>query len=238
MDGGCKNFIEGRRGTREICTVPSERYFHGAARFNDSTMVIYGGFSNRCEEYCDDVWSFDLRYGRYIWTEIYPLDHFSRGEGPGRRWKFSVVTDGLSMAVFGGMTLWEGLLPENLAADAEASERGAAAAGDDDAAGEDAPSVKGYAGGFLDDFWVFRKRPLTRGWGGMDNFMEDVQENNDFAFGGGSDPENYAAYWEENPVDSGDFGEWQQVNRSRECLADADQGARCCLLPRMPLPAS
>ena len=41
--------------------VPSERAFHGAARFNDSTMLIYGGFSHRCEEYCDDVWSFDLR---------------------------------------------------------------------------------------------------------------------------------------------------------------------------------
>lgn len=47
VDGGCKNIVEGREGTREICTVPSERFFHGAARFNDSTMLIYGGFSHR-----------------------------------------------------------------------------------------------------------------------------------------------------------------------------------------------
>jgi hypothetical protein len=52
--------------------------------------------------------SYMLRFGRYIWTEIYPLDHFASGAGPGRRWKFSVVTDGISMAIFGGQTLWEG----------------------------------------------------------------------------------------------------------------------------------
>ena len=50
----------------------------------------------------------EYRFGRYIWTEIYPLDHFASGAGPGRRWKFSVVADGISMAIFGGQTLWEG----------------------------------------------------------------------------------------------------------------------------------
>ena len=71
---------------------------------------------------------------------------------------------------------------------------------DDDASGHDATSSKRHEGGFLDDFWVFRKRPLTRGWGGMDNFMRDVQQNNVFAFGGGSDPEDYASHFEDNPV--------------------------------------
>ena len=45
-DGDCKNYL-GASG--EICSVPSERYYHGAAVFNDSTMLIYGGFSHRCE---------------------------------------------------------------------------------------------------------------------------------------------------------------------------------------------
>jgi len=103
------------------------------------------------------------------------------------------------MAIFGGMTLWEGLLPEN-AADTDS------AGFDDDTAGVDHERVKRFGGGFLDDFWVFRKRPLTRGWSGMNEFMVDVPTHNDFAFGGGSDPEDYAGYWEENPQDSGDFG--------------------------------
>ena len=54
--GGCKSILG-----REICTVPSERWLHGAQVFNDSTMLIYGGFSQRCEDYCDDMWAFDLR---------------------------------------------------------------------------------------------------------------------------------------------------------------------------------
>lgn len=74
IDGGCKNHIEGG-GTRVICTVPSERYFHGAAHFDDSTMLVYGGFSNLCVDYCDDLWSLDLRsvasrnFSK-MWTEV------------------------------------------------------------------------------------------------------------------------------------------------------------------------
>jgi hypothetical protein len=41
-DGGCY-FVMGE----EVCTHPSERWMHGAALFNDTTMVIYGGFSPR-----------------------------------------------------------------------------------------------------------------------------------------------------------------------------------------------
>ena len=52
-----------------VCTTPSERYNHGAAMFNDGTMYVYGGFSQRCVDYCDDLWFFDI----YIkaWREIY-----------------------------------------------------------------------------------------------------------------------------------------------------------------------
>ena len=45
----------------------------------------------------------------------------------------------------------------------------------------------------------------------------------DFTVGKGSDPENYASYWEENPIDSGDYGLWEQVNRTAECLPDPNQ---------------
>ena len=56
MEGACKIVL----GV-EICNVPSERWMHGAAMYDDGTMLIYGGFSQRCEDYCDDLWSFDLR---------------------------------------------------------------------------------------------------------------------------------------------------------------------------------
>ena len=54
IDGGCQ-ILAGN----EICTAPSERWHHGSAMFDDQTMLIYGGFSQRCQDYCDDMWSFD-----------------------------------------------------------------------------------------------------------------------------------------------------------------------------------
>lgn len=45
--------------------------------FDDKTMIVYGGYSQRCGDYCDDVWSFDLRDN--TWMEIYPLGHFAEG---------------------------------------------------------------------------------------------------------------------------------------------------------------
>lgn len=39
-----------------VCNVPSERYDHGAVTFADGTMYVYGGFSQRCVDYCDDLW--------------------------------------------------------------------------------------------------------------------------------------------------------------------------------------
>ena len=36
----------------------------------------YGGFSHRCEDYCDDLWSYDFRDN--TWMEIYPIS--IRGE--------------------------------------------------------------------------------------------------------------------------------------------------------------
>lgn len=51
VGGGCQISLGA-----EICTHPTERWFHGAEVFESDTMIIYGGFSQRCEDYCDDMW--------------------------------------------------------------------------------------------------------------------------------------------------------------------------------------
>lgn len=28
--------------------------------FDDGTLYVYGGFSQRCADYCDDLWYFDI----------------------------------------------------------------------------------------------------------------------------------------------------------------------------------
>ncbi|CAM9806227.1 unnamed protein product, partial [Ectocarpus sp. 4 AP-2014] len=128
------------RGT-EICGVPSERWRQGAAMFDDNTMIVYGGYSQRCGDYCDDVWSFDLRDNS--WMEIYPLGHFAEGEGPGKRWKFSVAYDGLSMMVFGGHRLWHGFATDNSEANSWSS------------------FAEYPEGGYLQDLWVYTKKQLA-----------------------------------------------------------------------------
>jgi len=99
----------------EVCTVPSERYNHGSVMFDDGTLYVYGGFSQRCEDYCDDLWFFDvyLRGWRQVYaagqlTNFYtdtlfgvtvnvdpakvPVDNTSSAfAGPGRRWRHSMV---------------------------------------------------------------------------------------------------------------------------------------------------
>jgi hypothetical protein len=40
--GGCKFY----RGI-ELCDTPGERWGHGAAMFDDNTMLIYGGYGHR-----------------------------------------------------------------------------------------------------------------------------------------------------------------------------------------------
>lgn len=97
-----------------VCNVPSERYMHASALFDDGTMYIYGGFSQRCQDYCDDLWMFDLFLKG--WRELYSSSqdnnlsklyydtlngdryHYSEEEvpvdtsaalnaGPGKRWR-------------------------------------------------------------------------------------------------------------------------------------------------------
>lgn len=101
----------------EVCNVPSERYNHGVAMFADGAMYVYGGFSQRCADFCDDIWFFDI----YLrgWREVYkagaltylyeetfsytiipyvyryyevPTDNTSANHaGPGKRWRHTMV---------------------------------------------------------------------------------------------------------------------------------------------------
>lgn len=130
--GGCR-IVMGR----ELCTHPSERWLHGAAIFDDATMLIYGGFSQQCEDYCDDLWSFDLRDNSWMEIEV-----IGGSTGPGKRWKFSMVADGVQFFIFGGFRLWHGFADDNSEANRWESR-------------DLLPT-----GGFLNDMWRYRKRML------------------------------------------------------------------------------
>lgn len=112
-EGGCIVIF----GSTE-CSVPSERYNHASAYFDDGTLFIYGGFSKRCGDYCDDLWYFDIyksswraRYAAtaltYFYTDIYdeetilmPLEWRAKNgdgsmsdfAGPAMRWRHTMVT--------------------------------------------------------------------------------------------------------------------------------------------------
>ncbi|KAG5189572.1 hypothetical protein JKP88DRAFT_259972 [Tribonema minus] len=140
--GGCKFY----RGL-EVCSTPGERWGQGAAAFDDGTMLIYGGYSHRCGDYCDDMWAFDLRRGKYAntWMEIYEPGHFSADTGPGKRWKFSVASDGARMFIFGGHRLWQGFASDN-------------------SQDNDWNSTALLpAGGYLSDLWIYTKRQVRPG---------------------------------------------------------------------------
>jgi len=134
--GGCQMVLG-----REVCTHPAERWLHGAAMFDDSTMLVYGGFAQRCEDYCDDLWSFDARDDS--WMEIYEIGYFAARTSPGKRWKFSLVADGEQFFLFGGFRLWHGFAADNSEANRWASY-------------DMVPE-----GGYLQDFWVYKKRLLA-----------------------------------------------------------------------------
>ena len=111
--------------------IPSERYGHGAAMLNEKTMAVYGGYSQGCEDYCNDLWFFDLVALEWTKQEIQ--------EGPGERWKFSMVSDlSAQIYIFGGHRLWHGFSSDNNADNRWESN-------------ELLPK-----GGYLDDLWVYR----------------------------------------------------------------------------------
>ncbi len=49
--------------------MPSERYNHGSALFDDGCLYVYGRFSQRCQDFCDDIWFFD------IYRQVMMLDY-------------------------------------------------------------------------------------------------------------------------------------------------------------------
>jgi hypothetical protein len=141
-DGACK-FMNGK----SVCFTPSERWHHGAAMFDDNTMLIYGGFSHACQDYCDDMWSFDTRDNS--WMEIYEAGLFNDDEAPGKRWRFSLLSGAAgasgvdqTMIFFGGHRLWHGFSADN--------------------------SQNNFwenhdmypEGGYLDDLWIYTKKLL------------------------------------------------------------------------------
>ena len=82
--------------------VPSGRYSHAAALVRNAAtgvrelMVMYGGFSIDCTDYCDDLWHYSLPDN--VWTRIVNQTR----PRPARRWKHAMV-DVLDAAVmFGG----------------------------------------------------------------------------------------------------------------------------------------
>ena len=105
--GGCRDDEGGER----VCDIPSERWGHGAAMIDAKTMVVYGGYSQECEDYCDDVWTFDFESMQ--WEKI------MAASPPGKRWKFSMVSaagsdNTLKAVVFGGHRFWHGFANDNL----------------------------------------------------------------------------------------------------------------------------
>jgi N-acetylneuraminic acid mutarotase len=118
-----------------VCSHPAERWFHGAAAFNDSTMIVFGGFGPLCGDYCNDVWLFD--FSDNTWTEMMELGNSV--SGPGKRFKFSTVVVQQIMYVFGGFRLWHGFAHEN-------------------SVENDWSSFGQYPrGGFLNDLWAYDK---------------------------------------------------------------------------------
>eukprot|EP00939_MAST-03C_sp_MAST-3C-sp1_P000025 g25.t1 len=86
----------------ELCTHPAERYNHAAAIYHERYMMIYGGYSPWCTDYCDDVWLFDTV--TYMWSKI-GEDASSEGAGgggPGKRWKSANVYENNEFFMFGG----------------------------------------------------------------------------------------------------------------------------------------
>ena len=80
---------------------------------DSSTMVVYGGYSQECEDYCDDVWAFN--FDTLEWKRV------SVSSEPGKRWKFSMVSvvrdsevdEKNRIIVFGGHRLWHGFASDN-----------------------------------------------------------------------------------------------------------------------------
>ena len=65
-------------GTVSPVAWPAARYHHSAALFGAEVMLVYGGYSQLCGDFCSDLWQYDMAdtdsKGRGTWTEIAPAD--------------------------------------------------------------------------------------------------------------------------------------------------------------------
>ena len=160
--GDCYSKPNGERK----CKIPSERWGHDAEMIDSDTMLVYGGFSQECDDYCDDLWSFNFK--TLSWEEVSikkpePLNdvnsenneenkkYLKKPDTPGKRWKFSMVSgiwDGSvnsqkKVVLFGGHRLWHGFRDKVVE--------------QNDWLGHD-----GYPnGGYLNDLWVFIPSPSS-----------------------------------------------------------------------------
>lgn len=130
--GGCR--IE---SGEYICTHPNERYDHVATVFDDGVLFVYGGFSRWCQDFCSDMWTFDIvackDRGVCTWNRLGELGRM----GPADRWRAATVAEGNRLFMFGGHRLWHGFARGNTR-------------------GNLWESTEAYpAGGYLDDMWIY-----------------------------------------------------------------------------------
>ncbi len=125
------------------CDTPFARWGHGASMDGDS-MLIYGGFSQECEDYCKDLWSFN--FNTLQWSEV-KTD--SSSPNPGSRWKFSMIDyhnkhqeSDIIAILFGGHRLWHGFSIENSEENSWSS------------------TEKYERGGYLNDLWLLKKQKI------------------------------------------------------------------------------
>lgn len=78
-----------------VCTHPSERYEHAAAMFDDGIMYVYGGFSLRCGDTCDDLWAFDLFL--QSWKVVYTSGISGKLFSPGQLSQLYTETVGVNV---------------------------------------------------------------------------------------------------------------------------------------------
>ena len=90
-------------GTLKPVPWPEPRYQHTAALLNNSTMVIYGGYSQYCVDYCQPVWEYNLlsndTQGRGIWTMY---NFINATANPGGRWQHMSTVYSNEMYIYGG----------------------------------------------------------------------------------------------------------------------------------------
>jgi hypothetical protein len=158
--GGCINYNES-----QVCTHPLERMDHvgeiltesepapdpttGDLSRPDAHVVVYGGYSQMCGDFCSDIWAFPLSAcaadaRKCLWKEIGDMGV----RGPGKRWRAAHTTAGSSrMVIFGGARMWHGF-------DAKNSLRNNWDIVSDGSSDKPQPDTLPF-GGFLDDMWVY-----------------------------------------------------------------------------------